>query len=264
MGRVYLEPVFLVNTLMDMLTFYIAGRLSGRRARFWRYLAASAIGGLYSAMQLLPFCVVLGNLWAKALLSLAMAALAWRIRGWLPFLKGWASYVGVTALAGGAAFAGGLLLQNLGPLSGTVHLSSNALLLTLLGAAAMALFSASALRRRGGAGVRYTVRVWSRGRRYELDAMLDTGNLLHEPLSGLPVVIVDGSLGPRLMGSALGAVEIPFGTAGGLSTLRAVPAERVEVLRGGKWKFAGDFYLAACKGRLAGGVEALLPPAALE
>lgn len=264
MGRIYLEPVFLVNMLMDLLTLYIAGRLSGQRARLWRYLAASVLGGLYAAMQLLPFCTVLGNLWVKVLFSVAMAALAWRIRGWLVFLKGWAALVGVTAVGGGGALAAKVLIDNAGPLYGTVHLSENALLLAFLGAASMTLFSATALRKKGGVTARYCVRVWSRGRCFELDAMLDTGNLLREPLSGLPVVIVDGSIGPRLLGGAGTAVEIPFSTAGGISTLRAVPAERMEVLRGGKWRFAGDVYLAACKGRLAHGVEALLPPATLE
>lgn len=46
--------------------------------------------------------------------------------------------------------------------------------------------------------------------------------------------------------------------------MRAVLADRVEVYRGGRWRAACDMYLAACAGKFAGGVEALLPPAALE
>jgi stage II sporulation protein GA (sporulation sigma-E factor processing peptidase) len=263
MGRVYLEPVFAVNTVMNILTLYIAGRLSGQRGHFWKYLAASALGGLYAAMALLPFCVVLGNLGIKIVLSLAMAATAWRIRGWLAFLKGWAALVGVTALGGGGAFAAAALLDSMSAATGTVHLGSNALFLTFLGAVSMVLFSASAIRRKGGSGIRYPVRIYFEGRRFQLDAILDTGNMLREPLSGLPVIILDRSLGPKLAG-CVDEVEIPFSTAGGISTVKAVPAERVEVLRGGKWRFAGDVYLATCEGRLTGGVEALLPPAALE
>jgi stage II sporulation protein GA (sporulation sigma-E factor processing peptidase) len=263
LGKVYLEPVFLENAAMDMLILYIAGRLSGRRARIWRYLGASALGGLYAALSLLPFCIALNTFPAKAALSLLMALIAWRARGWLPYLKCWASFVGVTAVGGGLALAAAALLDKLGPPAGSLHIGSDALLLTILGAAAMVLFSMSALRRRGGANHRYAVRVWSGGRRYDLDALLDTGNMLHEPLSGLPVMIVDRSLEARLVAGR--AVEIPFGTAAaGASTVRAVPAERVEVYRGGRWRAACDMYLAACAGRLAGGVEALLPPAALE
>lgn len=264
MGKIYLEPVFAINTLMNMLILYIAGRLSGQRARLWRYLVSSVLGGLYAALALLPFCVALGNIAVKVALSLAMTALAWRIKGWLTFLKGWAAFVGVTAVGGGGAFAAAILLDSIGPFSGTVHLSQNALFLTILGAASIVLFSASAIRRRGGPAVRYPLRIWQGGKRVQLDALLDTGNLLREPLSGLPVVLLDRSLGQRLVGGNSSAVEIPFGTAGGISTVKAVPAERVEVLYSGKWKILGDLYLASCESRLSGGVEALLPPAALE
>jgi hypothetical protein len=114
--------------------------------------------------------------------------------------------------------------------SGTLHLGSDALLLTILGVAAMVVFSMSALRRRG-AVIRYSVRVWAGGRKIDLDAMLDTGNMLHEPLSGLPVMLVDKAVGAKLMSGR--SVEIPFGTAAGASLVKAVPAERVEVYRGG-------------------------------
>lgn len=263
MGKVYLEPVFAVNALMNLLTLYVAGRLCGRRGCLWRYLSASALGGVYAALQLLPFARALNHLAAKAALSLLMAAVAWRPVRWLAYLKGWASMVGVTAVGGGGALAASALLEAASARTGTVHLGANALLLTALGAASILLFSAQALRRRGGAPARYAVRVYRGGRPVRLEALLDTGNLLREPLSGLPVLLVDRSLAPSLIGSG-DAVEIPFGTAGGTATVRAVPAERVEVLRGGRWTCPGDMYLAACGARLANGVEALLPPSALD
>lgn len=264
MGRVYLEPVFAVNMVMNLLTLYIAGRLSAQRASLPRYLCAAVLGGFYAAAALLPFCKVLNGIVPKVLLSILMAAAAWRIKGWLPLLKGWASIVGVTAVGGGGALAAAALLDGLSATTGTVRLSQNALLLTLLGAGAMVVFSTSALRRKGGAAHRYAVRVWLGGRRLQLDGLLDTGNLLHEPFSGLPVILLDRRLAGRLSGCN-GAVEVPFSTAGGgITTVRAVPAQHVEVLRQGRWRCAGDMYLAACASTLAGGVEALLPPAALE
>ncbi len=262
MGRVYLEPVFAVNAVMDLLVLTIAGRLSGQRARLPRYLGAAALGGLYAAAALLPFCRVLEGVLPKALLSVLMALVAWRLKGWLTLLKGWASIVGVTAVGGGVALAAEVLLDTGSP-AGTVRLSHNALLLALFGAGAMVAFSTSAMRRRGGIGQRLAVRVWVGGKRLELDGLLDTGNLLREPLSGLPVMLLDRKLGPRISGSD--AVEVPFGTAGqGVTTVRAVPAEHVEVLLRGRWRNAGDMYLAASGSAFAGGVEALLPPAAVE
>jgi stage II sporulation protein GA (sporulation sigma-E factor processing peptidase) len=248
---------------MNLLVLYIAGRLSGRRGRVWRYLAASALGGAYAALMLLPFARALNHVAAKAALALAMAALAWQPRGWLPYAKCAASLVGVTAVGGGSAMAASALLGNFSPFSSSLAVGRNALLLTVFGAASVLLLASSALRRRGGAPARCTLRVWRGGRRYELDALLDSGNMLREPLTGLPVVMLDGHMGQKLVGAAH-AVEIPFGTAGGTATVKAAPAERVEALCRGRWKDLGDLYLAVCEVRLAGGVEALLPPAALE
>jgi stage II sporulation protein GA (sporulation sigma-E factor processing peptidase) len=265
MGKVYLEPVFAVNTVMNMLTLYIAGRLAGERARLWRYCLASSMGGLYAAAMLLPFCDVLNNLLAKAVLSCAMALLSWRPRGWLPYLRGWAAMVGVTVVGGGAALAASVLMDSARPLGGAILLSKNALLLTILGAAAMALLSSRALQRRGRGGSHYTVRAWCGGRLLRLDALLDTGNMLCEPVSGLPVMIIDVDMGKKLIGNMSDrTIEIPFKTVGGLSSMKAVLADRTEVRSQGRWRDAGAMYVAASTNWLSGGVEALLPPAALE
>ncbi len=264
MGRVYLEPVFAVNMVMNLLVLTIAGRLSGQRARLLRYLGASALGGLYAAAALLPFCVVLDGILPKVFLSVLMALAAWPVKSWLTLLKGWGSIVGVTAVGGGGALAAEVLLDNLGSMAGTVRLSHNALLLAFLGAGAMIVFSASALRRRGGSGHRVAVRVWFGGKRMELDGLLDTGNLLRVPFSGVPVMLLDRKLATRLDNGGE-MVVVPFSTAGdGIATVRAVPADRVEVLLRGRWRNAGDMYLAASCSAFAGGVDALLPPAVLE
>ena len=265
MGKVYLEPVFAVNAVMNMLTLYIAGRLAGERARLWRYGLASVLGGLYAAAMLLPFCQVLNNIAAKAGLSLLMALLAWRPRGWLPYLRGWAAMVGVTVVGGGAALAAAVVMDSAQPFGGAVVLSKNALLLTMLGAAAIALLSSKAIVRRGAGGSRYAVRAWCSGRRLQMEALLDTGNMLSEPVSGLPVMIIDMDLGKKLIDLlADRVIEIPFKTVSGLSSMKAVLAERTEVRNLGRWRNSGAMYVAASANWLSGGVEALLPPAALE
>ena len=254
----YLEPVFLLNMAVNLLVLYLAGRLAGERACLWRYLLSAGLGGLYAAAMLLPPCVVLTSLPAKVLLSLFMALAAWRVRSLRAYGKGWACIVGVTALGGGAAWAAGLLLQENG-----LPIGRNAVLLTALGAVSMVVFSASAIRRRGGGGPQLLVRVCQGQRTVRLHALLDTGNLLREPLSGLPVLIVDPRFGHRLMAGRQ-TITLHFGTVGGQSELAAVLADRVEVLRAGHWLDGGAMYVARGGGPLTAGVDALLPGAALE
>lgn len=258
----YLEQVFELNLAVNLLVLYLAGRLIGERARLWRYVLSAGLGGLYAAATLLPPCVVLTTLPAKAMLSAVLALIAWRPRGLRGYCKGWASLVGVTALGGGAALAAGLLLAETSP-TGEAALGQNALLLTVLGAAAMVVFSTGAIRRRGGAGPRCDVRVWLDGHPWRLWAFVDTGNLLREPLSGLPVVIADPRLARRLL-AGHATVALSFGTVGGQSSLPAVLADRVEVRRAGRWQNGGAMYVAQGGMPLQCGADALLPGAALE
>ncbi len=264
MGKVYLEPVFGLNFVIDLLTLVIVGRLAGERARLWRYLLTSALGGLYAAAMLLPFCSVLNTLPAKGLLCMAMAALGWKPRSPLAYLRCLGVLVAVTAVGGGAALAAGVLLDGARPLGGSLIVGHNALLLCVFGTGAMAALAAKAVRRRGAGGGRYAVRAWCAGRPLRLEALLDTGNLLYEPISGLPVMIVDAALGARLLHAAGDCIEIPYRTVTGPASMKAVLAERTLVRERGRWHDAGAMYVAASAEGLYGGAEALLPPAALQ
>lgn len=263
MGKIYLEPVFGLNFVVDVLTLIVAGRLAGERARVWRYIVASVLGGLYAAMMLLPFCQVLNTLPAKAALCLAMAALAWRPRSWRSYLRCVGTLAAVTAVGGGAALAAGVLLDGARPLGGVLALGHNALILCVFGMMAMAVLASGAVRRRGAAQGHYAVRAWCAGKAVRLTALLDTGNLLYEPLSGLPVLIVDASLGRQLLAGGQ-VIEIPYRTVTGPDTMRAVLAERTMVRDGLHWHDAGTMYLAISASTLSGGAQALLPPAALQ
>lgn len=264
MGKIYLEPVFGLNFVIDVLTLIVAGRLAGERARVWRYVVTSTLGGIYAAAMLLPFCAALNTLPAKALLCFAMAALAWRPRSLRSYLRCVGTLAAVTAVGGGAALAAGALLDGARPLGGTLVLGHNAVLLCVFGAASMAALASGAIRRRGAGANRYAVRAWCAGHPLRLEALLDTGNLLYEPVSGLPVLIIDAALGAKLLAAGTPCVEISYRTVAGPASMRAVLAERTQVRDGSRWHDAGAMYVAASTSALSGGAQALLPPAALQ
>ena len=93
------------------------------------------------------------------------------------------------------------------------------------------------------------LRVWSGGRWRRFAALVDTGNLLREPLSALPVLIADET--------ALGTAA--FRTVGGDGELSCVRTERMEVRVGERWKSAPDVWIGLYPGRLRGNVHALAP-----
>lgn len=92
----------------------------------------------------------------------------------------------------------------------------------------------------------YRLRVWYRGNAITVPAMRDSGNLLYDAVSGLPVIVADAECAGRLANSAVRACDlsmlpdgfrlIPVRTAAGRKTLMCVCPDRVDVLSRGKTK----------------------------
>ncbi len=107
------------------------------------------------------------------------------------------------------------------------------------------------------------LRVWSGGRWRRFPALVDTGNLLREPLSALPVLIADetalGRQAYRALAAQTGRRAAAFRTVGGDGELPCVRPERMEVRAGGGWRRAPDVWIGLYPGRLRGSVHALAP-----
>ena len=104
----------------------------------------------------------------------------------------------------------------------------------------------------------------------EVEALIDTGNRLHEPLSGLPVLIIgkrslkgllDDSCLERTGGRlAPGFRIVRYGALGGSGEMDCFRPESVCIWRNGEWKETGDLWIAIYPGEIPSGVEALAPP----
>lgn len=117
---------------------------------------------------------------------------------------------------------------------------------------------ATRMRRRSLAEPRARVEVVHRGRTSVLDACIDTGNRLTEPLSGQPVLIANA----RLLRGVLpdtGFREVPYGSVGGAGTLRCFRPDRVYIDCAGRRTRAPDSWIAVYPERLPGPYQALAP-----
>lgn len=101
-------------------------------------------------------------------------------------------------------------------------------------------------------------------------ALVDTGNRLHEPLSGLPVMIVEEKALRRALPEGFDARTaaqrppegwrlVAYGVLGGAGRMACFRPERLLVSYGGKWLLAPDIWVAAYPGRIPGQVAALAP-----
>lgn len=166
--RVGGEAFFLLNGWMNFLSLFLAARLARTAFRPRRCLAAALLGALYAMLA-----------WQRSALWRALPALV------LSATVMAAAAFGRDALRALAPlFAGGLLL------SGTVDFLRRLLpapwTLLLCGAAALGL---DALLRQSARGGACSLCVETKRGHVWLSALVDSGNLLRDGVSGLPVIV---------------------------------------------------------------------------
>lgn len=184
---IYADELFLENLIIDYILLIVTSRLSGIAARRLRVLAAAMLGAVYALLAALSgagFWVT----WAFKLgVGLLMVTVVFGATQNL--LRVCLVFFGVSAAFAGAVMASAIVRgEGLAPAAvGRVSLVG----LLLAFAVFYVLFSAvfrSVTRHRAHGNIG-TLTVTYRGRRASIPALLDTGNGLREPVSGLPVAV---------------------------------------------------------------------------
>ena len=261
MYKVYAEAVFADNFAVNFLILLFACRLSATKIRWGRCALAAAAGGVYAA-------VVFGangfavSIYMKLAVSLAMCAIAFLARGERHVWKNLAAFYVATFVFAGAIYA---IQLSMGQprMTGGALVVPPAVRAVLLGLAAGAgLIGVYAhIRRRILRREPHTAMMALRfgDRQIRVKSYIDTGNLLTEPLTGLPVIFLSRSAAEKLLGGKLatllaggGAAEtdklriIPCATAAGQAVLYGLELEGVSLTEGGARKKA-----VACVARSA-------------
>lgn len=200
----YADIVFIQNAAVDAALLWTAGRLAGITARWMRLCGASVLGGLWAVAAIALPDLHLTSFWLKFPISIGLVVLACPARTLRAFVKALILFYGVSILAGGLAWLIGLWGAGWPqdgripdwPM-GTVGVSAVAV------SAAMAMLCAlyqyifrSASRQ--ALSCRLRIRLGERWA--DLTGYLDTGNQLHDPATGRPVILVHPRIAARLLG----------------------------------------------------------------
>ncbi len=191
-GEVYADLLFLVNFSMDLLCFYLCARLLHRPLILWRGVLASALGGVYAVAALFLTVGRAPAFLLDAAVCVALCAVAMASRGerWRSLLKLSALYLLVSMLLGGVMTA---LYAQLNRIPGvTDRVEEDGMSAWLFFGLALVSSVLTALWgrcfRRATGKTRVTVIVEEGGRRAELCGIVDSGNLLRDPISGRAVI----------------------------------------------------------------------------
>lgn len=245
---VNLECFVLRNLGMNALILVMAARLAGVRMRRIQILGAAALGCGYAVCAYLPAgrwllgpgmrTVVCGAM--TLVTCMGKCASDWRrtLRTfgfiWLGTMVMGGTGAGLMTLLGSAGYGWGA-----------------ALMTAAAGSAAM-LWLGCRRRERLGSPVR-TLTIRMGGRQVRFPAAVDTGNVLVEPLSNLPVIVVERR---ALCGMECGRRfrRVPFDSVGGEGMLAAYAPDGVQV--DGR---EIEAYIAVCERRLCAEGYGLIP-----
>lgn len=248
MKTVYVDVLIVLNFIINYFLLLAANRVSGRSNRRARLLFASFVGAFFALIIFLPPMGKPAELLFKIAASTAMVRLANPWHGKAEFLKEWVVLFLITFLFGGVLLALRMLVAPASMLyhNGIVYFSvSPFILLTNITLSYVILTLAqrlgSSFRLTGGI---YETRLQLFGQTVSLRALLDTGNTLTEPFSGLPVVVcgidqLKGLLPPEVAQAArtpqdapspgFGMRFVPFSSVGGAGVLPAVKGQLLQV-----------------------------------
>ena len=192
---VYGDVLFAVNLLANYLILLAAGKLTGREVKMGRLLLASAAGGAYAVVSVLYPYATAFSLPARLAFGLFMVAFSYPGRTLQSFIAVAFSFYLCSSLAAGTAMA----LQNYrvaAMIKGTVLPEDGVVRWWIVVASLVILGLVPVVTRLGGFQpgrplplLRLEVQV--AGRRLGLTGLVDTGNNLRDPVSNLPVVVID-------------------------------------------------------------------------
>ena len=271
MRTVWGDLLFFVNFCMDFQCLFLTAKLLHRPFCVWRAALFAALGAVYAVAALfmetsgvvafLVDCAVCFLMCVGTFASKKQQTL----RVFLPFLV----YFGVSFAVGGAMSGMAALLSHIElPIAKNEGEVSTGLFFLLAAAGGISTFLWGRLTHRRAGQTRARLRVGIGDLAVSLCAMVDTANLLTDPISGKPVVIVKRAAMERLLPPHL-AATLAREDISALGELAPVDARRVRLLRANSVTGEGLLFavspdwalLDSGKGESA--VELLLAPAAL-
>lgn len=188
MKTVYVDEMFVLNLIINYFILIATAKICALPLMRLRFIATAALGALYSVLLLLPEFGFLATPIMKLCLGAIMALIAFgKVRR---LFRIFVAFLAVSAAFGGAVFAASLL-AGIDPDRGLyIDISMRVLLLSF----AISYFVLTLVfTRLGRQRMRKTaeVKIIHEGKAVSFTALLDTGNELFDPVSGLPVMVTD-------------------------------------------------------------------------
>ena len=196
---IYIDVILIENLIMNFIILYATGLVLKRKIKKVRLILASLLGAIYSLLTYISSFEIYTNIILKLILSILMVYIAFNAPNVKQIGKDLLLFYLVSFVFGGAAFAfiyiikpQDILMKN-GLFLGTYPLKT-----VVLGAIIAFIIVIAAFKivksRFSTKDMYCKIKIRLNEKEIETNAMIDSGNLLKEPISNTPVIIVEHTL----------------------------------------------------------------------
>ncbi len=193
---VYVDVVLFENLCMNYIILFGTGYIIKLKIKHWRILVSSSIGAVYAILAYMGIFPLYANIVVKIILSLCMVYIAFNPKNIKAIIKELALFYLVSFALGGCAFA---LLYIVRPqdifMKDGVYIGTYPLKIALLGGVVGFIITYVAFKvvktRMNKNELIYEIVLKINEKELTTKVMLDTGNMLKDPISNNPVILIE-------------------------------------------------------------------------
>lgn len=196
---VYIDIIFIENIVINYIILYATGIVSKSKINQKRIIISSLIGATYSVIYYILKINIYSNMIVKLMLSIAMIYIAFETKNFKILTKKIVLFYLVSFVFAGAAL--GIIYmvntQNITIQNGMI-VGSYTLKTILIGIVVAFIviilgfnFAKGKLSKKD---LIYNINIYINGKNVKTKAMMDTGNFLKEPITNIPVAVVEHTL----------------------------------------------------------------------
>ncbi len=193
---IYIDIVIIENLIMNYIILCATGIVSKNKIRHLRLIMASLLGAIYSVVAYMKILEIYSNIVLKILLSVIIVYIAYNPQTVKKLWKTLVMFYLVSFVFGGVAFSliyiikpQDIIMKN-GLFLGTYPLKT--IILGAIVAFAIIIIAVKIIRKKFTTkDIICDIEIMLNNKKINTKALIDTGNMLKEPITNTPVVVVE-------------------------------------------------------------------------
>lgn len=193
---IYLDVVLIENLCMNYIILFATGYLLKRKRNHMRLILSALLGGIYSILAYIEILEIYSNFILKIILSIVMVYVAYHAKNIKQLLKEILFFYLTSFVFGGCAFA---LLYFIKPqeilIRNGVYVGTYPLKIAILGGIVGFTTTVIAFRfvkaKLTKNDMYCDISIYFGEKNISTTALLDTGNMLKDPITSMPVIVVE-------------------------------------------------------------------------